>query len=117
MRMRPLRDVAARAVFILVAFEIDPCCRATPRATTLTGFFDNTQAQKAFTWDGEVQTYEPGRVIAVRKLKTQEKKFDLTKRNTTYTIDPGVQTGSKVEVTEQDLGNGKRQVTILLKDK
>ena len=46
----------------------------------------------------------------------QEKKFDLTKRNTTYTIDPGVQTGSQVEVTEQDLGNGKRQVTISLKD-
>ncbi|MBV9082298.1 MAG: hypothetical protein JOZ62_06470, partial [Acidobacteriaceae bacterium] len=63
---------------------------------------------KPFTWRGEVQTYEPAKLITIRKLKTQETKFDLTKDSVTYTIDAGVRRGSRVEVTEEDLGNGKR---------
>ena len=67
--------------------------------------------------DGEVQSYEPGKLLSIRKTPHQEVKFDLTKADTTYSIAPGVAKGSNVTVSDKKLGNGRHEVTVALKGK
>ncbi len=74
------------------------------------------QESKAHEWDGEVQSYEPGNLLTIRKLPKVEVKFDLTKKDAVYSIAPGVEKMSDVHVVEQD-ENGIHHVTVTLQEK
>lgn len=77
----------------------------------------NDENDKATDWEGEVQAYEPGKLLAIRKGSQQEVKLDLTKADTTYFIAPGVVEGREVIISDKKLANGRHEVTVRLKDK
>ncbi len=74
------------------------------------------QASKANEWDGEVQSYEPGNLLTVRKMPRVEVKFDLTKRDAVYEIPPDLAKFTKVHVVEQDK-DSMHYVTVTVQDK
>lgn len=62
----------------------------------------NDENDKATDWEGEVQAYEPGKLLAIRKGPQQEVKLDLTKTDTTYFIAPGVVEGREVIISDKN---------------
>ncbi|MDQ2843897.1 MAG: hypothetical protein M3Y72_23240 [Acidobacteriota bacterium] len=74
--------------------------------------YAGTDKDNVAEWEGEVQTYEPGRLLAIRKAPQQEVKLDLTKLETTYRIAPGLVKGSKVSVSDRKLEDGRHEITV-----
>ena len=73
---------------------------------------DIQKSVKTNEWDGEVRYYLTDETITIAKSATSDVKYDLADKKITFKIDPSVKTGSKVRVLEQDLGSGKRMVSI-----
>ncbi len=108
----------ARNLSYLLAFG---CALASPICAGLnppeaTAHVALQQESKADEWDGEVQNYQPGSLLVVRKRPQVEVTFDLTKKDAVYSIAPGVEKLSKVHLSEQD-ENGMHHVTVTLKEK
>ena len=73
---------------------------------------DIEKSVKSNEWYGEVRYYLADETITIAKSATSDVKYDLADKKITFTIDPSIKTGSKVRVREQDLGSGKRLVSI-----
>lgn len=73
---------------------------------------DIQKSVKTAEWYGEVRYYLTDETITIAKSATSDVKYDLADKKITFKIDPSVKTGSKVRVLEQDLGSGKRLVSI-----
>jgi hypothetical protein len=82
------------------------------RAFVATAGQDIQKSAKSNEWYGEVRYYNSDDTITIAKSATSEVKYDLADKKITYKIDPSVKTGSKVRVLEQELGDGKRLVSI-----
>ena len=84
-----------------------------PMWTTLAAAGQDIQKSvKSNEWYGEVRYYLTDETITIAKSATSDVKYDLADKKITFKIDPSVKTGSKVRVLEQDLGSGKRLVSI-----
>jgi hypothetical protein len=73
---------------------------------------DIQKSAQSTEWYGEVRYYLTDETITIAKSATSDVKYDLADKKITFKIDPSVKTGSKVRVLEQDLGSGKRLVSI-----
>lgn len=86
---------------------------AAPMCTPLSVAGQDIQKSvKSNEWYGEVRYYLTDETITIAKSATSDVKYDLADKKITFKIDPSVKTGSKVRVLEQDLGSGKRLVSI-----
>lgn len=74
------------------------------------------EESKANEWDGEVQSYEPGNLLTIRKMPRVEVKYDLTKKDAVYELPPELAKFTKVHVVEQDKGS-THYVTVTVQEK
>ena len=88
--------------------------RTTAGSWQPAGAYVGSEKDKTTEWEGEVQTYEPGKLLSIRKMPQQEVKLDLTKSETTYKISPGLVKGSRVSVSDLKLENGRHEITVTL---
>jgi LSD1 subclass zinc finger protein len=72
--------------------------------------------KKAYEYDGEIQSYEPGNLLTIRRRPRVEVKYDLTKKDTVYSIAPGLGADRKVHVVESE-ENGTHHVTVTPQEK
>ena len=84
-----------------------PVCMSLPATGQ-----DIQKSVKSNEWYGEVRYYLTDETITIAKSATSDVKYDLADKKITFKIDPSIKTGSKVRVREQDLGSGKRLVSI-----
>jgi hypothetical protein len=72
---------------------------------------DSPTGQRAAAMMGTVKSFDPGKSIDV-EVNGQTRKYDLSKSDTLYNINPDVKPGSNVTIVESTDNSGKRAVTI-----
>ncbi len=73
---------------------------------------DDQQQGRTDTWTGRVKEYEANKKLELDIRGGIDKSFDLDDPNIQARVDPSVQVGSNVKVTQRELAGGQKMLTV-----